>query len=548
VNTGNIAKAVGGFGALLALCGGLLGGCKPSTPPTTAAAFDPLAQALASSGRIANREAVVPPQCYTRTDGVSNPCWVCHVEHNGRNFQNDIDLQKEYSFSDVALKNHWLNLFKDRSAQIAAISDAEALRHVRSDNYAPLRAALGDRRDYLGWRPDLDLAQGFDTAGFARDGSGWRAFRYKPFPGTFWPTNGSTDDVFIRLPPPFRRDAEGRASLAVYRVNLAILEAALTVGDPVRDADLVRVVEPVDERTAGFDLDGDGKLGLAKRIRRLPGHYAGGAAGIAVQRWLYPQGTEFLHSVRYLDPDAPGLIAARMKELRYAKKVLLLAPKDIKHAYREEAQAKSVGALPQFNGNPNTGLLNDFGWQLQAFIEDAEGRLRLQTHEEHLFCMGCHSAVGVSVDQTFAFPRKLPGAAGWAYQSVAGMPDAPQAGHDEPEYLTYFRRVNGGDEFRENREMLARWWPDGRLDEAAVRAAGADISALITPSRERALALNKAYMALVREQRFDLGRDAVLAPAQNVHAEISNGDTALEENEAVYTDGRLWLVWPDTPK
>jgi hypothetical protein len=55
------------------------------------------------------------------------------------------------------------------------------------------------------------------------------------------------------------------------------------------------------------------------------------------------------------------------------------------------------------------GLLNDFGWQLQGFIEDAEGRLRLQTQEEHLFCMGCHSNIGVTVDQTFSFPRKVPG-------------------------------------------------------------------------------------------------------------------------------------------
>ena len=33
-------------------------------------------------------------------------------------------------------------------------------------------------------------------------GSDWRTVRYQPFPGAFWPTNGSTGDVFIRLPKP----------------------------------------------------------------------------------------------------------------------------------------------------------------------------------------------------------------------------------------------------------------------------------------------------------------------------------------------------------
>ena len=56
----------------------------------------------------------------------------------------------------------------------------------------------------------------------------------------------------------------------------------------------------------------------------MPSHYLGGAAALPVRRGLYPEGTELLHSVRYLDPDAPGLIAARMKELRYMKKVQAL--------------------------------------------------------------------------------------------------------------------------------------------------------------------------------------------------------------------------------
>ena len=52
-------------------------------------------------------------------------------------------------------------------------------------------------------------------------------------------------------------------------------------------------------------------------------------------------------------------------------------------------------------------------------------------------------------------------------------------------------------------------------------------------------------MALVREQDFAHGRDAVAQPATNVHQSIRNGDTGLKKNGTVYRDGRLWLEWPD---
>ena len=155
--------------------------------------------------------------------------------------------------------------------------------------------------------------------------------------------------------------------------------------------------------------------------------------------------------------------------------------------------------------------------------------------------MGCHDGIGVTADQTFSFPRKLPGAAGWRYQDLRGIPDAPQVGHDEGEILTYFRRVGAGDELRANTELLARYFPGGRLDEAAVRGA-TDLAELLTPSRGRALALDKAYRAIVREQSFTHGRDAVLAPAINVHAHIDAERTPTAG--AAHLDGRLQLRWP----
>ncbi|MEO1272365.1 MAG: hypothetical protein AAFX99_30065, partial [Myxococcota bacterium] len=214
--------------------------------------FDPLAYAAARQNQVHNPEAAIPAQCYTRTEGVANPCWTCHTLGANPNIKDDFDLQTHYAFSDFALHNRWSNLFEDRSAEHQAITDADALAWVRQDNYTALRRAMLDLHpDFPGWIPDIDLHRGFDHNGFARDGSGWRALRYQPFPGLSWPTNGSTDDVFVRLP------AALRPSTLVARANLAILEAALT-GDPALPTPaLVRTVEPLDETRLGLDLDGD---------------------------------------------------------------------------------------------------------------------------------------------------------------------------------------------------------------------------------------------------------------------------------------------------
>jgi hypothetical protein len=509
-------------------------------------AYDPTAAATAEKarGRIGNVLAHIPPQCYTKTDGVANPCWVCHTGKNQLNATDDWQLQAQYLLNAIGRENHWTNLFVDRRAEIAAQNDADTLRYVREDNYAPLRAALAklpkDRRPR--WQPDVDLARGFAADGFARDGSGWRAFRYKPFPGTFWPTNGATDDVMIRLPAAFRRDASGHDSAAIYRINLAIVEAAVAVPDTRADTALDLPTEALDERLAGFDLDGDGRLAQAARIAALPAHYAGAAANLPVKRYAYPVGTEFMHGVYYLDPDAPDLRARRLKELRYSRKIFQLDDAHLAQKFAEDAREMATGGWPYFGGDAFSGIFSEYGWQLQAYIEQADGRLRLQTREEQMFCMGCHSGIGVTVDASFSLPRKAPGAAGWGYASLAGMRDVPQAGSDEPEYLRYLRRARGGDEYRANDEMLARWFPHGALDEAAVRRA--DVRALILPSRARALALDKAYRALVATQDFAHGRDALLAPAANVLRRVDGAETGLREADGrVWQDGRLWLDW-----
>jgi hypothetical protein len=308
-------------------------------------------------------------------------------------------------------------------------------------------------------------------------------------------------------------------------------------------------VEPVDEGLAGADLDGSGSIGgTITRIRGLPATYVGRASHIAVRRYVYPVGTQFLHTVRYVDPDAPSMISRRMKEVRYSKKVFDLSDAARTRQYEIEGNEKDEGKVPIYPGSADVGLLNPFGWQLQGFIEDEKGRLRLQTHEEHVFCMGCHTAVGVTADGTFTMPRKVPGAAGWRYQDIRGIPDVPQAGHAKPEILTYFERVRGGDEFRANDEILQRFFPGGVLNESDVRKAAPggteDITYLVAPSRRRAIDLSKAYMALVRRQGFRFGRDTVLRPPQNVFPAIEgNGTTALGQADKVFTDGTLWLDW-----
>ncbi|MGV6807054.1 MAG: hypothetical protein ACWA5K_04030, partial [bacterium] len=135
------------------------------------------------------------------------------------------------------------------------------------------------------------------------------------------------------------------------------------------------------------------------------------------------------------------------------------------------------------------GLYNGSGWMVLGFIEDAQGNLRQQSLEEQYYCMGCHGSIGSTLDQTFAFPRKLLGKSGWGYINLKGMSDAPNLGETQGEIHTYLQRVGGGDEFRQNQEMLQRWFDsEGNVD--ASKLAAKDVYQLITPSRERALALN----------------------------------------------------------
>ncbi|MDN3639346.1 hypothetical protein QWY82_11075 [Simiduia curdlanivorans] len=495
--------------------------------------------------RLLNREAPIPAQCYTKTEQRYNPCYVCHQAYPKDQYRmnrlDDAALQGTYMFSEVGTKNHWQNLFEDRQDYVAQVSDSAILKYINTDNYSPLKNRL-EAQQWQGYLPDLahyaDPQKAFSENGLAKDGSHWVAFNYKPFPSTFWPTNGSTDDVIMRLPPAFYQH-EGHDDPSIYWLNLSLVEMSIQ--------SLTAISVPVfNEVHYQIDINGDNKFDTAVEQLVWQSHYFGDASDQAVTPQQYPLGTEFLHSVRYVGVSSTGDIgpSTRFKELRHMKKIRSLDESQIDNRYRRERKEKVDEELPYFVNHHDQGMDNNFGWMLTGFIEDSQGELRPQTHEETMACMGCHSAIGSTIDQTFAFGRKITGKQGWGYINLKGMPDAPSISSNEPEIAEYLRRVGGGDEFRQNQEMQQRWFnADGSLKVEAV--AQADVYQLITPSPERALQLNKAYTHLVRTQRFVFGRDASWLPAKNVLKNIDEAIAPLSAEHRV----RGWdirLQWPSS--
>ena len=491
---------------------------------------------------LSNPEAVVPPQCYTRTEARHNPCYICHQDPipDRENVMSDGDLQRDYSFSDLGMTNQWNNLFEDRSERVSKISDEEIMHYVQQDNYSELPNRLREA-GFKGWIPDIrNLHLGpdaFDDEGFARDGSGWVAFNYKPLPSTFWPTNGSTDDVMIRLALPYRSTADGKPSKHIALANLAILEAQIKGLSSI-------TCPPIDETEVATDLDGDGKLGIAHEINRVDA-WVGAATGSLIDSHLYPAGTEFLHTVRYVgvDTDDTIRVSTRMKEVRYMQKAKSYAKPIYARRYQEEGFEKDAGNLPGYIHLGDQGFDNGSGWAIQGFIENSQGRLRAMTYEENFSCMGCHNSIGSTIDKTFSFPTKLDGAKGWGYINLKGMPDVPSKGESAGEIATYLSRVGGGSEFRNNDEMFERWFtPDGRLDRIKLSKAK-DVYDLIAPSKKRALALNKAYRCIVEDQDFIYGKDATITPPVNVYDRIDNDETPTLPDDKLHRYNIL-LDWP----
>ena len=88
-----------------------------------------------------------------------------------------------------------------------------------------------------------------------------------------------------------------------------------------------------------------------------------------------------------------------------------------------------------------------------------KGELRPQDWEETVSCLGCHGGIGATTDSSFAFPRKIrSGEAGWDYGvGFSWLPEPIRADglHD---YTTYLMQNHSGDEFRQNQELIGRFF------------------------------------------------------------------------------------------
>lgn len=517
-----------------------------------------------------NETAYIVSQCYTKTEDIGgkvhNPCFNCHINSVEPNYINDWALQEEYAFVEPALKNPWTNLFKDRTEAVSKIEDETILNYVRESNYfdndGEIKIAknlknLPNTWDYNengkwdGYTPDCYF--NFNSEGFDKDlednYTGWRAFGYYPFLGTFWPTNGSTDDVMIRLPLSFQQNKNGDFNLTIYKTNLAIIEAL------IKQKDIQ--ISPVDEIALDVDLDKDGNLGMANLIKyewkpneNRNMYYVGKAKSelesgkVHLAARLYPEGTEFLHTVRYIDLDSNDSIkmAARMKEVRYGKKEHWSTYYDLLNSFQAEIQEKDAFPARTRNipGNYEEGLMNGQGWVYQGFIEDSKGEIRPQNYEETMNCIGCHSTIGAIADSTFVFQRKFDFNAtqhGWHHWSQSGLKNVkePKTPDGRDEYTLYLQENHAGNEFRDNDEVMQKFFnDDGTLKNSEVQKLHNDLSHLLFPSQQRALMLNKAYKVIVDEQSFIYGRDVHVKPVANVHKMVEEAQSTGVSNPIKY--------------
>jgi cytochrome c553 len=494
-----------------------------------------------------NPTAYIPPQCYATTHSSSgqsahNSCFTCHQTPREPNFVGDSEVQLRLSFPRLATVNHWSHLSEPLAP--ATVTDDELLHWVRQRNDSTLAQTLStpaaewdlnhDGR-WNGLKPDCEFQ--FDAHGFDEDAAGkptgWRAYSSPPTPGMFWPTNGSASDFMIRLPLEYRVDEAGVLRRDLYEINLAIVESLIR-----------RVNVPIaatDERALNSDLNGDGALGVVNEVafvwppkstRQFT--YVGKASALNPKQFgwpasgLFPVGTEFLHSLRYFDvSDGQVRMAPRMKELRYMRKTnwLTYSQLELQAAAETREKRQNPDKLKTIFGDAERGLSTGTGWVVQGFIESASGTLRPQTKEETAACVGCHGGVGTTTDSTFSLARKMEGAGGWSHSGagrLAQFPE-PRRADGSGEYAHWLRQVGGGDDYRSNSEVQSRFFlPDGRLNSDMLTALEKDSSVLLVPSAQRALALNRAYLSIVKSQSFELGRDVIVGTAPQIEPRLQS--------------------------
>ena len=512
--------------------------------------------------------AYIPAQCYAKVKqengNVSNPCYSCHVDGVRPNFlHDDSGLQSTLDFTDYSSINRYDNLFKDRSAEVMAITDKAIQSYISESNYfdkngeiiltktldqVPANWDANKDGHWNGFTPDTYFninEEGFDIDPSGK-ATGWVAFSYYPFLGGFMPTNGSTDDVFIRLPEDFRANKKGNYDADVYKLNLAIVESL------IREKDVS--ISETDEQIYQVDLNKNGTLDTSNKVvyqwaplKNINMSYVGKAALTYASKkneiaaGLYPKGTEFLHSVRYISTDGNAIsMADRLKELRYSVKTTWNNYSQLSKSVSSEIKERNdfPNRVSQYHssrsGGIESGLINGRGWKYQGFIEDKHGALRPQNFEETLACMGCHTGIGATTDSSFAFPRKFGfdsfkhGYYHWSEKGLQGIADPIRAdGHHE--YSYYLKNTQTADEFGGNSEVENKFSKQGEWIPEELEKIKHDISHLLLPSVARANTLNKAYKVIVDEQSYIYGRDPHVLPVKNVYESIPVGeDTGIE--------------------
>ena len=436
--------------SVLILSAAMLSGCSDRQGQANAQTAGPSAASTTVSTpqgdfrspiTFSNPYAHIPAQCHIETSrGTQNACLFCHTNGVyraglGNNFPQAGaeprlgNLQLEYSFTPInpftpsPSRNPWENTLTPEKLREAVAMlgldpqawDMEA--YIREDNWrAAFAQRPGDPRDWDGgietpFRlfPGLDPADlPADSDGFVRSNTprngffqdsagrwmtGWRAINFMPY-GIFTPMTGSVSGIYLRLPKPFMQREDGNFDLNVYAWNLDLLERAIQ--DRLRPE--------------------DGAV------------YQGAARTVAIERGLYPAGTEIAHPLHYVDVAAdggdsaispyPGTRARRVKEVRYMYKWKAFSPTAFRPGVKEEG-------APVYGNDAQGWVDNGVGWFLAGYIEDKNGALRPQTREELTQCIGCHSGVvstefpvftsgvGNTVDSTWSLPRKFPGELGW---------------------------------------------------------------------------------------------------------------------------------------
>jgi hypothetical protein len=501
--------------------------------------------------------AYIPPACYVDTKGdngsIHNPCYVCHQKGVAPNYIDDSNLQLEYSFPAAARTNYWSNLWEDRRPAMERISDRAMTDYVRTDNYKkgskiilaetltlrlPKEWDSNDNGSWEGFIPDVFYS--LDADGFDRDPqgdyTGWRQYHYAPLPGNFSPANGSVGDGFIRLSEDFRVDKSGRADIEVYKLNLAIVESAISRRD--------MVVPQFDEREHGVDLDNNGELNSADTIA-----YRGesgamllvGKAGelqsrgkVHLEQGLFPEFTEFYHSLRYLDVSVEGDVipASRVKEVRYSIKRRWYPPAVLARFAADEIKEKAYTPdRPRWvRGNQEFGVSNRLAWQYQGFIEDRDGELRPQSHQELVFCVGCHSGIGATTDSNFSFARKLSAGDVEYFAGYTGKSfdrGSSGAAPYEVESASLKGIVDGYATYLEENHALNDY--RSLNYDAHLPVDRQDIGSLLWPDAEDAKLMNKAYRVIVQEQSYTKGRDATVSSLLYIRKELEKGEeTGIE--------------------